>query len=251
MDNLMGFASEKQLFQTVVESIEFQHLANLYPNTTSLVEPSGLFGVPDLVIASLGRSYCEVKAFAFEMKLSNWQRALVQAFRYRAFAELSFVVMDHKHIKPALACISRFERAHIGLLSINTAGELFVHHQPEETKPYCDTTRATFEQMLRRTDLGQRITLQECYSAAIPRLVPLPHSFTTDGHFNLYPSAGAALEPGTVHTFSDNAPEILLLNGEEQNQSSFENMVCTSTSTGSCREAPPHFDLSLDELEIS
>jgi hypothetical protein len=55
MANLMGFPSEKQLFQTVVESIEFQHLARLYPNTTSLVEPGGLFGVPDLVIASLGR----------------------------------------------------------------------------------------------------------------------------------------------------------------------------------------------------
>jgi hypothetical protein len=129
MADLMGFNSEKQLFQIAVESIEFQHLASLYPNTTSLVEPGGLFGVPDLVIASLGGSCCEVKAFAFEMKLSNWQRALVQAFRYRAFAEMSFVVMDHNRIKPALACISRFKKAHIGLLSFNTEGELFVHHQ--------------------------------------------------------------------------------------------------------------------------
>lgn len=212
----MGFASEKQLFQTVVESIEFQHLATLYPNTTSLVEPGGLFGVPDLVIASLGRRYCEVKAFAFEMKLSNWQRALVQAFRYRSFAELSFVVMDHKHIKPALASISRFERAHIGLLSINTSGELFVHHQAEETKPYCDRTRATFEQMLRRTEFGQRITLEEYYSAAIPSFESSSHSFTPNSSFHLSPVPGLSQETGTVSTLGGHVLELLSFNGGEQ-----------------------------------
>ncbi len=163
----MGFNSEKQLFQTAVESIEFQHLANLYPNTTSLIEPTGLFGIPDLVIASLGLSCSDVKAFAFEMKLSNWRRALVQAFRYRSFAEMSFVVMDHKHIKPALACLGRFEKAHIGLLSFDTEGKLFVHYQPSENKPYCDRTRADFEQLLRETDLGRRITLGEDESSFV------------------------------------------------------------------------------------
>lgn len=177
----MRFNSEKQLFQTAVKSIEFQHLATLYPNTTSLVEPCGLFGVPDLIIASLGRSSCEVKAFAFEMKLSNWQRALVQAFRYRAFAELSFVVMDHNHIKPAVACISRFKKAHIGLLSFNIEGELFVHHQPQENKPYCERTRATLEQLLRNTEIGRRITLEELDSSLIPSVGSKLRRFTSAG----------------------------------------------------------------------
>jgi hypothetical protein len=247
MATLMGFASEKQLFQTVVESVEFQHLANLYPNTTSLVEPSGLFGVPDLVIASLGTSYCKVKAFAFEMKLSNWQRALVQAFRYRAFAELSFVVMDHKHIKPALASIFRFERAHIGLLSITTAGELFVHHQPKETKPYCDRTRATFEQILLRTELGQRISLEECYSAEIPSLES-PHAFRANGRFYLFPVPGAPSGTETVHTLSDRALDLLSFNGSERALSSFEDIVCISNSVGAKKEDSLQFSLLPDEL---
>ena len=182
----MGFNSEKQLFQIAVESIEFQHLASLYPNTTSLVEPGGLFGVPDLVIASLGGSCCEVKAFAFEMKLSNWQRALVQAFRYRAFAEMSFVVMDHNRIKPALASISRFKKAHIGLLSFNIEGELFVHHQPQEHKPYCERTRASLEQLLRETEIGRRITLEEPDASLVPRLGSEAHHFTSHQRFPLH-----------------------------------------------------------------
>jgi hypothetical protein len=146
----MGFKSEKELFSTAMASSPIQHLANMFDKTAVLVEPTGLFGIPDLVIASLDSSLDEqpIIAFAFEMKLSNWKRALMQAFRYRAFAETAYVLLDRKHIAPALKQIEKFERANIGLLSIDLSGTLIIHHQPINDVPFCERTRAHFEKIV-------------------------------------------------------------------------------------------------------
>jgi hypothetical protein len=79
------------------------------------------------------------------MKLSNWKRALAQAFRYRAFAEISFVVLDSKYINRALKQINKFQTANIGLLSIDLDGNLHIHHQPSHDIPFCEQTRSNFE----------------------------------------------------------------------------------------------------------
>lgn len=147
----MGFKTEKELFDMALTSNPIQHLTNLYTNTTCLVEPTGLFGIPDLVIASYDFSTNNkrpILAFAFEMKLSNWKRALAQAFRYRAFAEVSFVVMDSKYINRALRQIEKFQIANIGLLSIDLDGNLHIHHQPSHDIPFCEQTRSNFEKKI-------------------------------------------------------------------------------------------------------
>lgn len=144
----MGFKSEEELFNTALTSHPIQHLVCLYANTTCLIEPAGLFGIPDLVIAShdfSGNGEQQIMAFAFEMKLSNWKRALAQAFRYKAFAEVSFVVLDSKYINRALKQLDKFQRANIGLLSIDLDGNLQIHHQPSNDDPFCEQTRSNFE----------------------------------------------------------------------------------------------------------
>ena len=147
----MGFKTEKELFDAALTSNPIQHLTNLYTNTTCLVEPTGLFGIPDLVIASYDFSTDSrrpIMAVAFEMKLSNWKRALAQAFRYRAFAEVSFVVLDSKYINRALKQIEKFQTANIGLLSIDLDGNLNIHHQPSHDIPFCEQTRSNFEKKI-------------------------------------------------------------------------------------------------------
>lgn len=147
----MGFKTEKELFDTALTSNPIQHLTNLYSNTACLVEPTGLFGIPDLVIASYDFSTDSKRpiiAFAFEMKLSNWKRALAQAFRYRAFAEVSFVILDSKYINRALKQIEKFQTANIGLLSIDLEGNLHIHHQPSHDIPFCEQTRSNFEKKI-------------------------------------------------------------------------------------------------------
>lgn len=147
----MGFRTEEELLNTARGSSSLQHFTNLYSHTTCLVEPLGLFGIPDLVIASHDLSWEEpqsIMGFAFEMKLSNWKRALAQAFRYRAFAEMSFVVLDEDYIGRALKQIERFQIANVGLLSTDIEGNLRIYHQPSHCLPFCEQTRANFEKIV-------------------------------------------------------------------------------------------------------
>lgn len=74
--------------------------------------------------------------FAIEAKLKNWKRALMQAYRYRWFAEYSYVVLDAHFSKPAIKNQSWFEKYNVGLATINTSGELIRHYNPIKQKPF-------------------------------------------------------------------------------------------------------------------
>ena len=70
-----------------------------------------------------------------EAKLRNWQRALYQASRYRAFSDRSFVVMPRRWVGPAIQDVARFRRARIGLASLDGAGVLRVYTSPRNRRP--------------------------------------------------------------------------------------------------------------------
>ncbi len=115
-------------------------------------EPSGLFGIPDVVFcfARVNTSGCWIlRTFAFEMKLCNWKRALTQAYKYAAFAHYPFVVMDHGYVERAKRHIDLFRRSNVGLLSIDPSGQTYVHFRPRFRQPY--------SRLLNKT-LGNRIT---------------------------------------------------------------------------------------------
>lgn len=114
------------------------------------LEVDGFFGVPDLVLAfgkhdRLGRRL--LRTIAFEMKLKDWKRALSQAFRYRAFAQCSYVVMDQAFVGRAVASIESFQRADIGLVSVSHAGAVSVHHRPRVRSPYAAHLRRDFQSL--------------------------------------------------------------------------------------------------------
>jgi len=75
------------------------------------------------------------KSIAIEVKLKNWRRALMQAYRYKWFADYSYVVLDHAHINPALKNIDLFKKYNIGLISLTSDGKSYSHISPKKENP--------------------------------------------------------------------------------------------------------------------
>lgn len=78
------------------------------------------------------RKYGQVvgASIAIEAKLKNWQHALLQARRYRRFANYSFVLLDKQHSRPAEANIEHFIEHKVGLISMN-GNRHNIHYSPE------------------------------------------------------------------------------------------------------------------------
>jgi hypothetical protein len=137
----MYYESEQALFEVALNTPFFKKLVE-GENRSLIVEPKGLFGVPDLLTVKARKNNRKIITSAsFEMKLRNWKRALAQAFKYKAFSELSYVVIDHHYARPALENISKFQNANIGLLSIDIDGKIYVHVKPLKEKPYCESCK--------------------------------------------------------------------------------------------------------------
>jgi hypothetical protein len=64
---------------------------------------------------------------AIEAKLSDWRRALIQAYRYLQFSNESWVLLDHKSASSALKRGETFKSCGVGLASFSTGGSLYVH----------------------------------------------------------------------------------------------------------------------------
>lgn len=58
--------------------------------------------------------------WAFELKLSNWKRAIFQALQYKAFANYSIVVFPFEKEKVLMEHIDSFTELNIGLLLFDT-----------------------------------------------------------------------------------------------------------------------------------
>ncbi|MGI4790230.1 MAG: hypothetical protein ACRYFS_15440 [Janthinobacterium lividum] len=174
----MAFASEKDLFNAALSTVYFKSLLNT-GNAECLIEPKGLFGIPDLVIANVKNTSIEaveIQGLAFEMKLRNWQRALFQAYRYRFFAQKSYVVMDHKRVQPALMQIERFIKSNIGLLSLSPDGEIYIHFEPTEEPPYCDRLRICLEQIVLQENKLRSDRVKSAFTEAVCFPLSLVHA---------------------------------------------------------------------------
>ena len=137
----MAFRFEKFLVKKALESSYIKELKDRPKELTSYwdTEIEGLFGIPDLVIFYTDPEAVFEKRFvtiAFEMKLSKWEKALGQAYRYKSFANKSYVMMDNAHISPPLRNITRFQKANIGLLSIDDSGKVTSFFEPEYRSPF-------------------------------------------------------------------------------------------------------------------
>jgi hypothetical protein len=150
MEIIMPFESEKMLSNTFLESpFIYDFVDSLVYPTIACKELKGLFGVPDIVFVNLSHSRTEVfRSFAFELKLANWKRALIQAYKYQSFADYSFVVLDKQNLHLALTNIESFINANVGLISVDTLGFTNIHFYPKNSTPYAEAVKIKFHKMI-------------------------------------------------------------------------------------------------------
>lgn len=96
-----------------------------------------------------------VKNFAIEAKLKDWKRALKQAYRYKWFAEYSFVVIDEHYAKPALRNINIFEKYNVGLASVSVCGKLTRHFNPTPQPPLDLKMQILFSEQIKSYELAK------------------------------------------------------------------------------------------------
>ena len=125
------------MFTTEQEmSIMFEKFLKVNFGNTYLKECPGLFGVPDFVFYSKHKQ--KVSIIAFELKLKNWKQAAKQAFRYKSFSNISYVVMSGQSVKLALNNIEMFEKYNIGLAKFDTNSDFEILFKPESSTPYSE-----------------------------------------------------------------------------------------------------------------
>ena len=73
---------------------------------------------------------------AFEAKLHDWRRALLQANRYRFFAHVPIVVLPAEKCRLAVANLDTFRLLKVGLWSFDPATDhIFAHFTPRPSRP--------------------------------------------------------------------------------------------------------------------
>lgn len=115
-------------------------------------ELRGLFGVPDSLLVLWKQTTSkkrQVRTVAFEIKREKWRRALIQAYRYLAFADYSFVVMDAAYVHRALAAIDDFKRANVGLLSVSKTKNVEWHYTPHLQRPYSESAQTFLQEAIK------------------------------------------------------------------------------------------------------
>lgn len=124
------FATEQEM-STMFERFLKANFGNAY-----LKECQGLFGVPDFVFYAKEKEV--VSIVSFELKLKNWKRAAKQAFRYKSFSNIAYVVLSAKSANAALKNIAMFEKYNIGLAKFDKESEFEILYKPEIGKPYSE-----------------------------------------------------------------------------------------------------------------
>ncbi len=75
------------------------------------------FGIADLVSVLITPK--KLALHAFEMKMSDWRKALAQAYRYKYFSDSAFVVLPPNEALKAKESLSVFRSINVGLLSFD------------------------------------------------------------------------------------------------------------------------------------
>ncbi len=131
-------------------------------------ETKGLFGVPDHLVVFWKddrRGSPFYRAVACELKRKHWKRALVQAFRYKAFAHYSIVVMDQAYVHRACKSYQEFRTANVGLAALRTDGSLEWWYRPRYQAPYSEPMSRILHDALARDVFAQDAAPRQCGTA--------------------------------------------------------------------------------------
>ncbi len=125
------------MFKSELEmSKKFEKFIKVNFGKTYIKEYQGLFGIPDFVFYSKVNN--NISIISFELKLKNWKKAAMQAFRYRSFSNASYVVLSSSNINSAINNIELFKQYKIGLAKFDDIGIFEILYKPELCLPFSE-----------------------------------------------------------------------------------------------------------------
>jgi len=115
----------------LVEDFSNAGLSNggIFSELESALEFAHTEGRPDIVAATKAG-----EVTAFEVKLTRWKDALIQAHRNTCFAHYSYVVMPASTARYAVRARYEFERRGVGLCTVEAGSAKVVIH-PRRNEP--------------------------------------------------------------------------------------------------------------------
>jgi hypothetical protein len=111
-------------------TISIKHLKKILPSSKKQKEEIISFLIKRKFLIPKNESLSEFKiansykiglkeVIAIEAKLSNWKRGFYQAYRYRQYANKSYLALHSKYVHRALANEGHFIRSNVGLIEVN------------------------------------------------------------------------------------------------------------------------------------
>ncbi len=140
------FSSELDMVKMTIPKLK-----SLFSDEEYIVieEPKGLFGIPDIMIYN-------GSIISIEFKLSDWKRALSQAFRYRSYSEKSFVFLDAYYSHRAKSKLDLFVKYNVGLCEVDFRG-INVIYEPEEQNPFSEELKNSALTLINNTNQDYKI----------------------------------------------------------------------------------------------
>jgi len=130
----IGFQSEAELARCYSHLIQ-EAINNLNLTVSTRHEVSAPGGIPDLVIFNEYEDTLQY-VITVEFKLSNWRRAIHQAFRHRNYGNEAYVVLDQAKSRAAIRNLELFRQANVGLVTVNAEEELRTWYSPKPGLPF-------------------------------------------------------------------------------------------------------------------
>lgn len=130
----VGFRSEAELVRCYNHLIQ-EAINNLNLDVGTRHEVPAPGGIPDLVIFN-EQGYALQYVITIEFKLSNWRRAVHQAFRHRNYGNEAYVVLDQAKSRAAIRNLELFRQANVGLVTVNAEEGLRTWYSPKPGLPF-------------------------------------------------------------------------------------------------------------------
>jgi predicted transcriptional regulator len=149
--------TEKEISFDTLKNVTKSNTTTINRSLKKLIQDSYINKHDNLIRLNKTYKGISLSNIAIEAKLKNWRRALTQAFRYKWFADKSFVVLDSKHFKPALNNIGEFKKLNVGLAEISKEGQIVIHYKPQKEVPINPTMCILLNETLRQNVFRQKI----------------------------------------------------------------------------------------------
>jgi len=94
-------------------------------------EVKGLVGIPDYLIY-----YNNKMIISIELKIKNWKKGLEQAFKYRTFSNMSYLIIADDWLYLAKSNLRLFKKYNIGLASFDNCSNFKVFFHPKYDNPF-------------------------------------------------------------------------------------------------------------------